>query len=209
MDAAARALNLKVFSEPGFGLNPEACVMGWSKIFNCLANPATGRVTANSVRSADLTQLVLRGAGVERLVAFLQSPEHAFCLEGALRVFQSADNSAPSSSSQLQGVSMKGFALTMVALQSAAEGHGAHQCELLFRLFNAAGNGRLSKDEFGQWLSMLLDNELCASAFDADAIVDRYMFFRVYSCSCGYLLVRVCAFHSWCSASNCFSVRIC
>jgi len=151
--------------------------MGWSKIFNCLADPNTGRITDDSVRQADLAQLVLRGAGVERLVAFLQSPEHHFCLKGALRVFQSADNApaaaASSSSTQVQGVTMKGFALTMVALQSAAESNSAHQCELLFRLFNAAGNGKLSKAEFGQWLSMLLDNELCASAFDADAIVDR------------------------------------
>jgi hypothetical protein len=78
---------------------------------------------------------------------------------------------------------MKGFALTMLALQSAAEGNASHQCELLFRTFNAAGNGLLSQAEFGRWLAMLLDNELAASAFETDAIVDR----------CAHFL-RCCAF---------------
>jgi len=208
--AIVNSLSLTCFEDPLSGLNLEATLMAWARVFLALASeptPATDnasagtaattaggeavaatagwRLSLESLTAAKATESeVLAAMGVARLVVFLQDPKSAPFLKGAFNLLRSAEIDATAAAAttgvESESVGFQSFSKLLLAVEAAVEGNNNIQCELLFRAFNAKGNGKLTKAELGPWLALLMSEERPSSALDGDAVVDARGFTGVY-----------------------------
>ena len=167
LERVASALGLKALDADESGaaaINLQACLMGWSKLFSALTG-GEDELTPEALLACNPHLEVFEACGLSGLIAALQGKQ--LLREAAFSVVLAGRPAG------VKGVGVVDFVKFMLATQSALEGHGDHQAELLFRAMNRSGNGKLSLQELEAWLALMAEDEHASATLEADSIVDR------------------------------------